>query len=140
MEEQLKEVISNSSRPIPENPPPWWTKKLTVLKKILTKVNYKLRRCPKDLITSTILHTVQKTTRLLYRKEIHQAKMTAWRKFTSQNKAWEFLYAVLRKSNTAPLGNLQRDDAMWTTTTEETSELLLRSKFPEGQHLSIVYN
>lgn len=139
LEKQLKEAISNSSRPIPESPVPWWNEKLTLLKK-----NPNKGELPTSLLIKWLDHLNHSAycaeNKSLTVQEVNSsAKISAWRKFTSQNKAWGLYYVVLKKTNTTSLGNLQRGDGRWTTTTEETSELLLSSKFPEDYNYNTAH-
>lgn len=133
LEQNLQQAMDYASAPMPDQVIPWWNPKLTIYKETLQQINYKLRRIIEPL-TRNILQIAQTSIRRKYRKAIRQAKMDAWKQFTTRTSAWGLPYTVMKKTNYAQLGNLQKEDGGWTTTADEVSEIMLKCKFPDDSN------
>lgn len=129
LQTQLQGAIDAASERLERKSPiHWWTAELSPLKRLLGKVNTRLRRS-RDPISSAILREVQHTIRQVYRKAMKEAKHAAWRDFCTSDRPWGKAYTVSKGSERAAMPYLRREDGTYTKSEEESTALLLATKF-----------
>ena len=114
---------------------PWWSPKLEQLKQCLCRLARQLRHHHNSLKLQVLLHT-RKVLRKAYRRLIAKARFEAFRNFCSQDKPWGKAFATLKKRGATTTPLLIKADGSKCKTAEESTQLLIQSKFPPstGQH------
>ena len=107
----------------------WWTPKLELLKKSASRCA-RLERQSQDPLRKEILREMRIALTKMYRAEIKEAKLAAWRKFISPRRAWGKPYHVLKAiSQKSRMPALKHPDGSRSTSIADNVRLLLESKF-----------
>ena len=119
-----------------ERKPPWWTAKLTELKREVFKCK---RRADRTGLEATV--ECYRQAKREYKLEIKIAKGKGWQKFCSDMENLNSsarIQKVMKTGKKEELGSMKRNDGTFTTTPEETLNVLLDTHFPnceeEQQH------
>ena len=111
--------------------PPWWTKELTTLQKLVKKRRQRARR-----VRSEININEYKESRRKYNYTIRDAKSKGWEKLCTEMESLTTtarIQKILKMGRKQEIGTVKKPDGSFTDTPEETLQVLLDTHFPDKE-------
>jgi len=123
----IQTIKNNTPLPKPHNYKAniWWSKELNDMRKENNRLRRKAQRTKNE-------QTIQewKTYLASYKNKIKQSKWESFKNFANDCKdPWDFVKKTIKKTSNDNIPCLRRNDGSFTTTAQETSELLLENMF-----------
>ena len=116
------------------NRPPWWNPHLTNLKREVFKLKRRANRAPDCQATKECY----RQARTEYKLEIKDAKSKNWQKFCTEIQSLNStarLHKIMKTGNREEIGALKDSDGNYTTTPEQTLQVLLDAHFPNNDDI-----
>ena len=116
------------------NRPPWWNQHLTNLKREVFKLKRRTNRLPDNLATKECY----RQARIEYKIEIKEAKARSWQKFCTEIQSLNStarLHKIMKTGNKEEIGSLKDNEGNYTTTPEQTLQVLLDAHFPNNDDI-----
>ena len=116
--------------------PPWWSKKLTELRQEVFKLKRRAARLPLEETTECY-----KQAKREYKLEIQSAKKSGWEKFCTGMKnvnTTARIHKVFKMGKKEEIGSLKTENG-YTTSPEETLQVLLDKHFPDKEEDEVEY-
>ena len=138
-------LLRTTKKVLPHNSVPWWTERLTILRK---KVNAHRRRYQRTR-RNNALRDQQKeqylATKAEYAATIRKERSTSWKEFcntTSSINPWNEIYRIAagRRKQAAQITTLRKKDGMLTTNLHGTLVHMLRNFTPEDNQNDTEYH
>ena len=110
--------------------PIWWNRHLTFLKRSAANKRRRYKRHPTEENQELAKAALRE-----YKAEIRKAKTESWKEFCSSienQTATAKLQKIMKMGGTRKISTLKKKDGSFTTTPEETLEVLIETHFPDA--------
>ena len=115
---------------------PWWTQRLTILRKKVNAQSVKYQRTKGDTVLREQRKIRYLTTKAEYATIIRKGRLPSWKEYctmTSATNPWNEMHKIAagRRKQTAPTTTLRQKDGELTTNLHESLQYLIQKLTPE---------